>query len=94
LNEENFVFVKPIMDGEFASLTEGLIAAGVLALVGLVSRVHVQVVLEILRQGEALSAELTSEPPARIVSRDVASQAILIGVFFVTVVECAGKSSM
>jgi hypothetical protein len=94
LDEEYFVFVQPVVDREFSGLTKSLVAAGVLALVGLVSRVHVQVVLEILCQGEALPTELASEPPAWIMGRDVPSQTILVGVFLSTVEECAWKSSM
>ena len=94
LDEENFVFVQPVVNGKFAGLAEGLVAAGVFTLVGLISRVHVQVVFEILRQGEALSTVLTSKSPTWIMGRDVPSQAIFIGVFLVTVEECAWESSM
>lgn len=94
LDDENFVLVHPVVDRQFAGLAEGLVAPGELALVGLISSVHVQVVLEILSQGEALPAEVASEAPARVVGRDVPSQAILIGIFFVTVPVSAGESSM
>lgn len=93
LNKENFVFVQPVVDREFARLAKGLVAPRVLALVGLVSCVHVQVVLQILGQGEALPTELASEPSARIMGRYVSSQAVLVGVLFGTGHERARKRS-
>ena len=61
LDEEYFVIVQPIMNGQLAGLAKRLVASRVLAFVGLVSCVHIQVIFEILGQGKTFATVLARE---------------------------------
>ena len=78
LNTENLGVMMTRVDGELARLAEGLVAAGELAFVGLVPCVHVQVVLQVLTQGELLPAEVADKLSARVVCPLVSSKTVFV----------------
>jgi hypothetical protein len=83
--------MSPVMYRQFSSLAEGLVAPRVLAPVGLMTRVHIQVVLQVLGQRELLPAELAREPTGGVVDCQMSFKAVFVGVFLIAVWVSARK---
>ena len=83
--------MSPVMNRQFSSLAEGLVAPRVLALVRLVTCVHVYVVLQVLGKSELLPAELTLESTGGVVDCQMSFKAVFVGVFLIAVWVSARK---
>jgi len=75
----------PVMYREFASLAKGLVAPRVLALVRLVTCVHIYVVLQVLGKSELLPAELTLESTGGVVDCQMSFKAVFVCVFLIAI---------
>jgi hypothetical protein len=82
LHRATSVLVRPCVDRKFAGLAEGLVAPRYLALVGSLPRVNVQVVFQVLAEGEPLPTEFAGKLAARVVGLHMPPQTIFVGILF------------
>lgn len=93
LNNEYLVLVELLVHGQFACLSECLGASVVGALEGLLPRVDVGVLLQVLPQRELLKADHTNELFRRLMGNKMSSEWESGCEFLITVLECAWERS-